>query len=199
MVPGYAIIPPSDVTENGETLYGSYAVVNGWPQKLSEQLMLYLNQFTGRTITNATAEHEGALSRLTSFGIAMHMGNQLGLLTRVLATVACLGVLVSALTGLLMWWNRRPSGRSGLPGPVDAGTRANTPRRVVVAVSVAAVVLGVLFPVFGVSLLVVLGVEAVLAKRREARERMNSCRARRASPDLSAAGPTLAMPGKDTE
>ena len=93
MVPGYAIIPPSDATENGETLYGSYTVVNAWPQKLSEQRTLYLNQFTGQTITNATAEHEGALSRLTSFGIAMHMGNQFGLLTRILATIACLGVL----------------------------------------------------------------------------------------------------------
>ncbi|MFI5510849.1 PepSY-associated TM helix domain-containing protein [Mycobacterium sp. NPDC051804] len=166
MVPGYAIIPPSDVTENGETLYGSYTVVNAWPQKLSEQRTLYLNQFTGRTITNATAEHEGALSRATSFGIAMHMGNQFGVLTRILATLACLGVILSALTGLLMWWHRRPSGRSGLPGPVSDATRANTPKRAVIAVSVAAVVLGVVFPVFGVSLLVVLGVEAVLAKRR---------------------------------
>jgi uncharacterized iron-regulated membrane protein len=169
MVPGYAIIPPSDATENGETRYGSYTVVNAWPQKISEQRTLYLNQFTGRTITNATAEHEGALSRLTSFGIAMHMGNQFGLLTRILATMACLGVLVSALTGLLMWWNRRPSGRSGLPGPVTAGTRADTPRRAVVAVSVAAVGLGVLFPVFGISLLVALGVEAVLARRHQTR------------------------------
>ena len=99
----------------------------------------------------------------------MHMGNQFGLLTRILATIACLGVLVSALTGLLMWWHRRPSGRSGLPGPVTAGTRAKTPKRAVVAVSVAAAVLGVLFPVFGVSLLVVLGAEAVLAKRRRTR------------------------------
>ena len=117
MVPGYAIIPPSDVTENAETVYGGYTVVNAWPQKLSEQRTLYLDQFTGGTITNATAAQDGALSRLTSFGIAMHMGTQFGLWTRILATIACLGVITSALTGLLMWWNRRPSGRSGFPGP----------------------------------------------------------------------------------
>lgn len=171
MVPGYAIIPPTDVTENGETLYGSYTVVNAWPQRLSEQRTLYLNQFTGRTITNATAEHDGALSQATSFGIAMHMGTQFGVLTRILATVACLGVILSALTGLFMWWHRRPSGRSGLPGPVSDATRAGTPNRAAVAVSVAAVVLGILFPVFGLSLLVVLGVEAVLTRRRRTRER----------------------------
>ena len=166
MVPGYAIIPPADSTENGETVYGSYTVVNRWPQKTSEQRTLYLDQFTGQTITNATAAQDGALSRLTSFGIAMHMGNQLGLLTRITATLACLGVLTSVLTGFLMWWKRRPSGRTGVPGPANAATRAATPRKAAVTVSVVAVVLSVLYPVFGASVLVVLAVEAVLALRR---------------------------------
>ncbi|BBZ21138.1 PepSY-associated TM helix domain-containing protein [Mycolicibacterium gadium] len=168
MVPGYAIIPPSDITENGETVYGSYTVVNAWPQKLSEQRTLYLNQFTGRTIANATADQDGALSRATSFGIAMHMGNQLGVLTRISATIACLGVLTSVATGLLMWWIRRPAGRAGLPGRVGVAGAA-PPKRVVIAVTAAAVVLGVLFPVFGVSLLLVLAVEAVLARRDRSR------------------------------
>ncbi len=169
MVPGYVIIPPADSTVDGETVYGSYTVVNRWPQKTSEQRTLYLNQFTGQTITNATAAQDGALSRLTSFGIAMHMGNQLGVLTRITATLACLGVLTSVLTGLLMWWKRRPSGRTGVPGPASPATRAATPKKAVLTVSVAAVVLGVLFPVFGVSVLVVLAVEAVLALRRQSR------------------------------
>lgn len=166
MVPGYAIIPPADSTEDGRTVYGSYAVVNAWPQRISEQRTLYLNQFTGATIANATAAQDGALSRLTSFGIAMHMGNQFGVVTRIIATVAALGVILSVATGLLMWWKRRPAGKTGLPSPAGAATRADTPRRAVIAVSVAAVTLGVIYPVFGVSLLVVLAVEAVLAARR---------------------------------
>mgnify|MGYP002141274207 CR=1 FL=1 len=42
-------------------MYGSYTVVNHWPQKLSEQRTLYLDQFTGQTIANATADQDGAL------------------------------------------------------------------------------------------------------------------------------------------
>lgn len=163
MVPGYAIIPPSDTDDGAETVYGSFTVVNAWPQKLSEQRTLYLDQFTGQTITNATAAQDGALARLTSFGVAMHMGNQYGLLTRIMATIACLGVLTSVVTGLLMWWKRRPAGGSGLPA------RAATPRGAVVVMSAAAVVLGVLFPVFGLSVLVVLAVEAVIALRARSR------------------------------
>lgn len=169
MVPGYAIIPPADATVDGETVYGSYAVVNPWPQKLSEQRTLYLNQFTGQTIANATSAEDGALSRLTGFGIAMHMGTQLGVLTRITATVACVGVLTSVLTGLLMWWRRRPAGGTGLPTRAAEGTRAALPKRAATLVTVTAVVLGVVFPVFGVSLLLVLGVEFVLARRDRAR------------------------------
>ncbi len=166
MVPGYAIIPPSNSIADGTTEYGSYAVVNAWPQRLSEQRTLYLDQFSGATIANATADNDGVLSRLTSLGIAMHMGNQLGVVTRILGTIACLGVLTSVLTGFLMWWNRRPAGGTGLPGSVSSATRAAMPKRTVVAVSIAAVALGVIFPAFGVSLLLVLAVEAVLNLRR---------------------------------
>ncbi|WP_431236600.1 PepSY-associated TM helix domain-containing protein [Mycolicibacterium aichiense] len=166
MVPGYSIFPPTDTTQDGATVYGSYTVVNRWPQRVSEQRTLYLNQFTGATITNATAAQDGALSRLTSFGIAMHMGNQMGWLTRISATVACLGVLLSAATGVLMWWKRRPTGASGLPGPASESTRANTPKKAMITVAVIAVVLGILFPAFGISLLVVLVAEAIISARR---------------------------------
>ncbi|EHB53847.1 PepSY-associated TM helix domain protein [Mycolicibacterium rhodesiae JS60] len=174
MVPGYSIFPPSDSSEAGTTVFGSYTVVNRWPQRVSEQRTLYLNQFSGATITNATAAQDGPLSKLTSFGIAMHMGNQMGWLTRISATVACLGVLLSALTGLLMWWKRRPSGQSGLPGPASAATRANTPKRAMVTVAVVAIVLGILFPAFGISLIVVLVAEAIIAARRDHASRVTS-------------------------
>jgi uncharacterized iron-regulated membrane protein len=167
MVPGYAIFPPADSTADGTTTYGSYTVVNRWPQKVSEQRTLYLNQFTGQTITNATAAQDGALTRLTSFGIAMHMGNQYGILTRISATAACLGVLTMVATGLLMWWKRRPRGGTGLPRATDAQTRAQTPPRAIRAVVGFAVVLAVLYPAFGVTLLLVLAIEALRGRRSD--------------------------------
>lgn len=170
MVPGYAIIPPSDFTEGDETVYGSYAVVNAWPQKLSEQRTLYLDQFTGQTIANATAEQSGALGNATSFGIAMHMGNQWGVLTRISATVACLGIWIMIGTGLLMWWKSRPQGKTGIPSRARASTKADTPKRARLVITIIAVVAGVIYPVFGVSLLVVLAVEALLDARRQSRD-----------------------------
>jgi uncharacterized iron-regulated membrane protein len=166
MVPGYSIIPPSDSTEDGQTVYGSYTVANHWPQRVSEQRTLYLNQFTGQTITNATADQDGALSRITSWGIAMHMGNQYGVLTRITATLACVGLLTMIVSGTIMWWKRRPKGSLGLPARSHDLAGPQPPRGVVVAVGVTAAGLAVLYPSFGLSLVVVLAAEAVLARRR---------------------------------
>jgi uncharacterized iron-regulated membrane protein len=170
MIPGYSIVPPSDSTADGETVYGSYTVVNHWPQKLSEQRTLYLNQFTGETITNATADQDGTLSRITSWGVNTHMGTQYGIVTRILATLACLGVLTSIVSAMAMWWKRRPTGSAGLPGRTSDTVRSNTPRGAVVAVGVIATALAVLYPSFGVTLIVVLIAESIVETRRNRRE-----------------------------
>ncbi|RPA58541.1 PepSY domain-containing protein [Gordonia oryzae] len=187
MIPGYSIIPPTDSTTDGKPTFGSYMVINRWPQRLSEQRTLYLDQFTGATIANSTADQSGALSRLTSFGIAMHMGNQLGVVTRITATGACLGLLVMVFTGIMMWWRRRRPGSTGLPAPANEQTRADTPKGAVYAITAIAVVLGVLYPVFGVSVLVVLVVELILARRR--RERATSV----SDPDANDAAPPTSV------
>ena len=169
MLPGFSIVPPSDYpgsTADDETVYGSYTVVNHWPQRLSEQRTLYLNQFTGQTIANSTADQDGALARITSWSVAMHMGNQYGVLTRILATLACLGLLTSITTAMLMWWKRRPTGRTGLPGRTSDAQRGDTPRGAVAAIAVIATALAVLYPSFGVTLIVVLVAEGILSAVR---------------------------------
>ncbi len=166
MIPGYSIVPPSDTTEDGQTTYGSYTVINHWPQKLSEQRTLYLDQFSGQTIANATADQDGALSRISSWGVDMHMGTQYGVLTRILATGLCLGLLTSIATATAMWWKRRPTGSAGLPGRTSEAAKSHTPRGAVVAIGVIATALAVIYPSFGVSLLVVLIAEALLTSRR---------------------------------
>ena len=166
MVPGYSIVPPSDTTVDGETTYGSYTVVNHWPQKLSEQRTLYLDQFTGATVANATADQDGALSRITSWSVNMHMGTQYGLLTRILSTAFCLGLLTSIVSATMMWWKRRPTGTAGLPGRTSETMKSQTPRGAVVAIGVIATALAVLYPSFGVSLLLVLVAESIIASRR---------------------------------
>jgi uncharacterized iron-regulated membrane protein len=170
MLPGYSIVPPSNTNMDGRTTYGSYTVVNHWPQKLSEQRTLYLDQFTGQTIANATADQDGALSRITSWAVDMHMGTQYGILTRILSTLACLGLLTSILTATIMWWKRRPTGTAGLPGRTTDTMKSDTPRGAVVAIGVIATALAVVYPSFGATLLLVLIAETIVESRRKNRQ-----------------------------
>ncbi|MBU3750879.1 MAG: PepSY domain-containing protein [Mycobacterium sp.] len=143
MIPGYSIMPPSN---DGQT-YGSYTVVNHWPQRLTEQRTLYLDQFTGQTIADASAAQDGALSRATGWAVNMHMGTQYGVLTRILATAVCVGLLTSILSAALMWWRRRPTGTAGLPGRTSEAVRSATPRGAVTAIGLIATALAVTIPV----------------------------------------------------
>lgn len=172
MLPGYSIVPPSDSPEDGG--YGSYTVFNYWPQRLSEQRTLYLNQFTGQTIADATADQDGALAQATSWGVNMHMGTQYGVFTRILSTIACLALLTSIASAAVMWWRRRPTGSAGLPGRASDTMRASTPRGAVIAIGAVATALAVIYPSFGATLLVVLLAEAVLSIARRKRHETSS-------------------------
>jgi uncharacterized iron-regulated membrane protein len=188
MIPGYSIIPPSDEPghHGSDTVYGSFMVMNHWPQKLSEQRTLYLDQFTGNTIADSDAGDQGVLQRATSFGVNLHMGTQYGLLTRILATAGVLLLIVSVLTSYVMWWKRRPTGTAGLPKRPRRrpGTRSiGTP-----AIAVIGVVLALVYPSFGVTLLAVVAVDTalLLVRRGEADQEPLEAEAE------PAAGPALA-------
>lgn len=99
----------------------------------------------------------------------MHMGTQYGLLTRIMATLACVGLLTSIATAAIMWWKRRPSGGTGLPDRSSETGRAATPRGAAIAVAGAATTLAVVYPAFGASLIVVLAAETMIAVRRRSR------------------------------
>lgn len=170
MIPGYSIMPPSDTTADGQTTYGSYTVINHWPQRTSEQRTVYLDQFTGRTITNSTVAQDGTLSRITGWGVNTHMGTQYGLVNRVLSTLFCLGLLTSIVTATIMWWKRRPTGTTGLPGRTSESMKSETPRGPVIAIGVIATALAVLYPSFGATLLLVLIAETIVESRHRRAE-----------------------------
>jgi uncharacterized iron-regulated membrane protein len=100
----------------------------------------------------------------------MHMGTQYGIVNRVVSTLACLALLTSIFSAIAMWWKRRPTGTAGLPGRTDDAMKSDTPHGAVVAIGVIATALAVLYPSFGVTLLLVLIAETIVESRRSNRE-----------------------------
>jgi len=105
-------------------------------------------------------------AKLARWGIDTHMGTMFGLANQLVLIVTALGLCAMVSWGYLMWWKRRPSraaARMGTPAP--AGALARAPWWGVLAVSAGALVVGLLFPLVGISLLVFIVIDALLLLR----------------------------------
>ena len=100
--------------------------------------------------------------RLLEWGINIHLGQQWGLANQLVLLAVCLATVAFCVAAAVMWWKRRPAGRLGVPPlPQEAGVL----RGVVALLALG----GVLFPLVGLSLLVMLGADLLLTRRRRPR------------------------------
>jgi uncharacterized iron-regulated membrane protein len=95
-----------------------------------------------------------------SWNYALHVGSVLGQPGKWLWLVACVVLMTSPVTGIWMWWARRPTSSLGLPRRVN-GLR---PRWLVASITATSVLL----PVLGISVLVVVVVDFLMLRLRRA-------------------------------
>jgi uncharacterized iron-regulated membrane protein len=113
------------------------------------------------------------LAKLTSIGVSAHMGLLFGLPNQLLLAALATGLLCVLFWGYRMAWLRRPT-RAGarLSAPAPRGTIRALSQPAAFAVVLVAVAAGWLMPLFGLSLLAFVLVDAALgalAHRRRSR------------------------------
>jgi len=122
--------------------------VSYFPADPKQERTLYLDQYSGAVLRDIRYRDYGAVSKAVSYGTALHMGRYFGVANQIICSALSLGLATLAATGCVMWWKRRPAGTLGAP----ARERAAPPMRGWIA---ALVLLGVVFPLMGATLLVV--------------------------------------------
>ena len=116
---------------------------------------LHIDQYTGRVLADVRWADYGVVARATETGVMLHEGKMFGLFNQIVVLLICLMILLSSVSGLVIWWKRRPQGKLGVP-PL----RHDLPRwKTAVGVMIG---LGVAFPLVGLSLLVVWGLDRVV-------------------------------------
>ncbi len=157
--PGYAIVLPVNATDDNATMtYGSYQLSNAWPDRLSAEQTVYLDQFTGKKLAQSDTSSFGTIGQATELGVLTHMGTQFGVVDRIVMTTGVLLLLVSIGTSAVMWWIRRPGGGAGLP------KRPMNPR-LPTAMAVIGLVVAVVYPLWGVSALIVVALDRFVVRR----------------------------------
>jgi uncharacterized iron-regulated membrane protein len=106
-----------------------------------------------------TNEQIPVLPRLVALGIHVHQAD-FGPVNIGLNTAFAISLMWLSVSGVLSWWQRRPAGKVGAPPKVNAGI----PR----AVMVIALVVCVLMPLFGISILLIMFAELGVTRLRVA-------------------------------
>ncbi|WP_028401506.1 PepSY-associated TM helix domain-containing protein [Ectobacillus panaciterrae] len=147
---GYSITFPK-----GEK--GVYTVAVS-PDKPEGQATLHIDQYSGKVLADLRFKDYGILAKAISIGVALHEGRYFGLANQLLDLIICLGLIGISLTGIMMWWKRKPSGTLGAP---------SLPKnfRLLKGVTILIIILGIIFPLVGASFLVVLALDWLIIKR----------------------------------
>jgi uncharacterized iron-regulated membrane protein len=118
---------------------------------------VHIDQYTGKILADVRFADYSLPGKAMAIGIALHEAT-MGWWNTVLNTVYCLSVIFVTLSGLVMWWKRRPVGSLGAP-------RYPRDYRVPRFILGAGLVVAVLFPLTGLAIVVFAVIDFLLPKR----------------------------------
>ena len=137
---------------------GSYALIPTRQPHDSEHMQyLFFDRRTGKILERYGWEDLGKVGRLTSLGVAFHEGRLFGSLNQILNFIAVLGVISLCITGPIMWWKRKPKNALGAP---RVGAKLALSKPLIGLI----VLIGILLPLFGLSLVLILLCDMLLTK-----------------------------------
>jgi uncharacterized iron-regulated membrane protein len=119
---------------------------------------LVLNAQTGAILKRTDFNSKPWLDRAIGFGIAAHEGQLFGLLNQLVSLFTTVCLVILSVSGLIMWWRRKPEGVLGAPQPS---------RRVRFSAGLIAILIafGLYFPFLGGSMIFLYLVERYFLRR----------------------------------
>lgn len=118
--------------------------------RVQDSRSLCIDGASGRVLGDIGYDQFGAGAKAIELGIYTHQGTQFGQANRIVMLLGCIGVWLLAISGLVMWWKRRPPNlsrrRLGAP-PAPPGPRVRA------AVLGIVLPLAILYPLTGLSLI----------------------------------------------
>ncbi|MEC9151161.1 MAG: PepSY domain-containing protein, partial [Pseudomonadota bacterium] len=152
------VLPPHAPQRFGPPTGEVWTVKSEAQKRLLMRTVTYDPQ-TGEERSRSGFADKHPIDRAINVGIAWHEGALFGLANQIMGLIIALALIALSVLGLLMWLKRRPTGK--LAAPPHGG---RLPRGLIVVV----VVLAILLPLFGASLVAILLTEkaaAMLARR----------------------------------
>ncbi len=120
---------------------------------------LVVDARTGELKRHETFSDKHVIDRVVGIGVAAHEGQLFGVWNQALGVLTAAGLVLLSVSGVVMWWRRRPEGVLGAPlPPLEAAQYGKGLLAIIV-------ILGVFLPVLGAALLLVGFIEWALLRR----------------------------------
>lgn len=118
---------------------------------------VHVDQYTGKILADVKFADYPFFGKAMAVGIALHEG-QLGWWNVALNAAFCLWVIFICVSGVVMWWKRRPAGQLAAP-------RYPRSYRLTLGAAVLALLLGIAFPLGGLAILTFAVIDFLLPAR----------------------------------
>ena len=129
------------------------------PVRAEGMRTLYLSPSTGEVLGDVGFSRFGPAAKAIEWGIAVHQGKEFGLINKLVMLAGCIAIWLLGISAIVMWWKRRPKGRlAAPPRPID--------KRTYKALAAVVVPLGLLYPLVGASMLIVLALDLAVSRAR---------------------------------
>ncbi|MFJ7684599.1 PepSY-associated TM helix domain-containing protein [Peribacillus butanolivorans] len=169
-IQGFIPLSIDDVVKiaNREGMHPSYSInipqeadgvytLSAFPPKAQDEATIHVDQYSGAVLADYRYDHYGFIGKIVAWGITLHKGTQFGLINQIFSLLICLGIILVAVSGFYLWWKRKP--KKGLGAP-KAPHIKNMQSFLILLIG-----LGILFPLVGLSLIVVWLIDWLIIKR----------------------------------
>lgn len=150
------LVPPADP-------HTAWSVSERWVPWTFRSDAVAVDGANGQVVDHLDFRDLSLYSKLSSWGIYLHMGILFGLPLQIALAATALTIVALTVFGYRMWWKRRPT-RGGLPAGLGAVTGHRWPAYLIAGV--IAVTVGLFLPLLGASLAVLVVVDLALSLRR---------------------------------
>ncbi|WHX61078.1 PepSY-associated TM helix domain-containing protein [Peribacillus frigoritolerans] len=147
--PSYSINIPQETN-------GVYTL-SAFPPKAQDEATIHIDQYSGAVLADYRYDHYGLIGKIVALGITLHKGTQFGLINQIISLLICLGIMLVACSGFYLWWKRKPKKSLGAP---KAPQIKNMKLFLFLLMG-----LGILFPLVGLSLIVVWLIDWLIIKK----------------------------------
>jgi uncharacterized iron-regulated membrane protein len=147
--PSYTVYIPGDEK-------GVYTL-SAFPAKAQNEVTMHLDQYSGAVLADYRFDHYGIGGKIVAMGITLHTGTQFGFINQLISLFICLGIILVVVSGFYLWLKRKPKKEMGAP-------KAPSILKMKLFLLLM-IVLGILFPLVGASLIVILLLDWLVIKR----------------------------------